>query len=414
MTRKSFRFAALTAVLAICCARAGGAAVGDLVATVNVPAAAQCGIATSVGAVPGALVGFPAIPALLVISCYGQNQLYYLDPSTNPATLVLTVTTNPTPAGGWGSLAYRSDFNDLSGCGNDAADHPVYSINPNTGATTLLFNSVAGLTICDGHTWDAIEQTFYVSPDVSTTVYRFDALGSPDGSFPVAAGCPNSGVAIGGSVLYEACNGVLTIFRTNKTDGSVLSSFTSAGSRTEDLECDPLTFGDLGLDVMWSKDAFDNHLFAFEIPAGECGFGGDTSSIEVALDIKPTSCPNPINCKSKGLVPVAILGTASLDVTEIDPASVRLMGVVPLRTALQDVAAPFVPFIGKTKCTDCTTQGPDGFLDLTLKFDTAALLQAIGPAADRACLVLTLTGNLREEFGGTPIVGEDVMRFQCQ
>lgn len=137
--------------------------------------------------------------------------------------------------------------------------------------------------------------------------------------------------------------------------------------------------------------------------------------IEVPVDIKPQSCPNPLNCRDSGVLPVAILGTADFDVTQVDPASVRLEGVPPLRSALEDVATPFAPFTGKQDCQiDCTHAGPDGFLDLTLQFDTQEVLNAIGPVEDRACLVLQLTGNLKPEFGGTPIVGEDVVRILCR
>ena len=40
--------------------------------------------------------------------------------------------------------------------------------------------------------------------------------------------------------------------------------------------------------------------------------------ITVAIDIKPGSDPNSINTKSKGVIPVAILGSASFDVTDVD------------------------------------------------------------------------------------------------
>ena len=72
--------------------------------------------------------------------------------------------------------------------------------------------------------------------------------------------------------------------------------------------------------------------------------------IEVAVDIRPGSCPNPLNCKSKGVLPVAILGTAELDVTSIDPVTVRLAGAYPLRFELEDVATPFTPLTGKQDC----------------------------------------------------------------
>jgi hypothetical protein len=47
-------------------------------------------------------------------------------------------------------------------------------------------------------------------------------------------------------------------------------------------------------------------------------------------------------------------------------------------------------------------------MDLTLKFSTVELAAALGKPADD-CIVLHLTGNLKVEFGGTPIVGEDVV-----
>lgn len=42
----------------------------------------------------------------------------------------------------------------------------------------------------------------------------------------------------------------------------------------------------------------------------------------VDIDIKPWSCPNSINLKSRGVVPVAILSTSSFDATTVDPATV--------------------------------------------------------------------------------------------
>jgi hypothetical protein len=137
--------------------------------------------------------------------------------------------------------------------------------------------------------------------------------------------------------------------------------------------------------------------------------GVPTFEIEVPVDIHPTSCLNPFNVGQGGVTPVAILGTADFDVTQVDPASVVLAEVAPLRWAYEDVATPFEPFIGKVDPYDCTTDGPDGFMDLTLKFKSQELVAAIGEVADGDVLVLSLTGNLMEEFGGTPIIGEDVI-----
>jgi hypothetical protein len=73
------------------------------------------------------------------------------------------------------------------------------------------------------------------------------------------------------------------------------------------------------------------------------------------------------------------------------------------------VATPFEQSVDKEDCfEDCNEYGPDGSMDLTVKFDNQEVVEALGDLEDRDCLVLTLTGNLKEEFGGTSIVGEDV------
>jgi hypothetical protein len=127
------------------------------------------------------------------------------------------------------------------------------------------------------------------------------------------------------------------------------------------------------------------------------------------VDIKPGSCPNPLNIKSKGVLPIAILGTETFDVTRIAPDSVLLEGVAPLRWSIEDVATPSEPVVGKQDCLDCTDEGPDGFPDLTLKFDTQEVVDVIDPVADRECRVLQLTGDLKAEYGGTTFMGEDVV-----
>lgn len=132
--------------------------------------------------------------------------------------------------------------------------------------------------------------------------------------------------------------------------------------------------------------------------------------VEVPVDFRPGSCPNPLNLTSKGVLPVAILGTAELDVTNIDPASILLNGMPPLRWSFEDVGTPFMPYIGKFDCAmDCNDYGPDGYYDLSLKFDTEAIAATLGDPPDGMCVALTLTGNFKEDYdAGGPIIGEDV------
>ena len=115
------------------------------------------------------------------------------------------------------------------------------------------------------------------------------------------------------------------------------------------------------------------------------------------VDIKPGSVPNSVNQKSKGVLPVAILGTADFDVTEVefdsllfgDPLLIDNGGtaVSPLRSALEDVSG-------------------DGLLDLTLKFSTRDLVEFGALGSDT--VEGLLTGALLD---GTPFAGMDSIRI---
>ncbi len=124
-------------------------------------------------------------------------------------------------------------------------------------------------------------------------------------------------------------------------------------------------------------------------------------NILVDIDIKPQSCPNPFNTKAKGVLPVAVLGTEDFDATTVDPATVLLEGVAPLRWNFEDVSTPVES--GADTC-ECTTEGPDGYMDMTLKFDHREILAALGTVQDGEMRVLTLTGMT---YDSIPIMGQD-------
>jgi len=109
------------------------------------------------------------------------------------------------------------------------------------------------------------------------------------------------------------------------------------------------------------------------------------------LDIHPTSCPNPINSNGKGLTPVALLGSENFDISKVELSSLRLEGLAPESIALGDVSRPVE---GRDDVCDCTTEGPDGWDDLLLKFDTQKLAGLLEPVKPGETRVLTLTGNL--------------------
>ena len=148
-------------------------------------------------------------------------------------------------------------------------------------------------------------------------------------------------------------------------------------------------------------------IFVLLVPCGV--FAQDTPPTSVYVDVKPGGCENPLNIKSKGVLSVAILGTSEFDVSEIDPASISLVEIAPIRSCIKDVAAPpaSVPTC-PNPCTDTET-GPDGLTDLTLKFNTQEIVKALGGwdgVSDGQCVILGLTGVL---YDGTPIAGQDVV-----
>lgn len=353
---------------------------GDLLATVNVAPAAQCAtIGTSVAVIPGIAVNQDLnYPILLATSCFSdgsdRNRIYLLNPADG--ALVQTITTSFTPERGWGSLAMRPDRGDLLACANNEADtgeHGIYRIDIDPfnsvtdGTATFMFNAAAGLDICDGVAWDAPDDTIWMSPDISDTIYHYSEAGALLGTIPVPSGCPNSGVAVGGSSLFAACNGVLTVHQLDKSTGAVFQSFASAGQRTEDLDCDPFTFGALGSPTgktaMWSKDAFTNQLYAFEIPNGTCGpLGGpptipgacsDGSTVDTdgdgLLDCWETG---GVDANGDGTIDLVLYdddGDGTVEASELPSAMHKDIYVEidymaqhqPLATAVSDVVAAF-------------------------------------------------------------------------
>lgn len=137
--------------------------------------------------------------------------------------------------------------------------------------------------------------------------------------------------------------------------------------------------------------------------------------IELPLDIKPGSCPNAFNPRSHGVLPVALLGTECVDVMDVDLASLWLARadgegepVAPLDGPsgpgfeYEDVATPY---LGEEPC-GCNEMMGDGFMDLTMKFRTQMVVNALMlcETPNGTSVELMLTGTLAD---GTPFVAYD-------
>jgi hypothetical protein len=122
----------------------------------------------------------------------------------------------------------------------------------------------------------------------------------------------------------------------------------------------------------------------------------------ITVDIKPGSCPNPLNVKSKGVLPVAILGNESFYVTEVDPETLRLVNEsAPFDVPNETQIAPRWSYNDVNK---------DGWVDLISHFkaqDVMAICPTLVPDGDD--LVLKLKGDLLSVFGSVPIEGADTV-----
>jgi hypothetical protein len=275
--------------------RVVSAFIGEQVVHVNLPAEASCSPGpsegSSVAVVPATAIDPTlTVPLLIATSCYSdsptRNEIYYSNPATSPgypATLVHTITTESVSDRGWGALGFRADHGDLLGCtSNSDGHHDVYRIDVQTGATTFMFAApeARGYTVCEGIAWDGASQEVYVSSEVSSTRYVYSESGTLLRSFPNPNGCSTavsggSGLAVSGDSVYEACEGAIQVYEVIKsTPTTEITHFRSGDQRPTDIECDPVTFASLGKHVIWSREFYDNAVYAFEIPSGTCNLGG--------------------------------------------------------------------------------------------------------------------------------------------
>ena len=152
------------------------------------------------------------------------------------------------------------------------------------------------------------------------------------------------------------------------------------------------------------------------VAGGLCGAAYVFScATDAHMDIKPGGCPNPVNPKSNGVVPVALAGSDVFDVNDVDVSSLVLgrsdgvgSQITPatknngrLHASLVDVATP----LEGTDC-DCHERGGDGIDDLMIKFSTPEMSRAFELDALRpgSTVELVLRGFLQD---GTTFVATD-------
>lgn len=113
-----------------------------------------------------------------------------------------------------------------------------------------------------------------------------------------------------------------------------------------------------------------------------------STTLEVAVDIKPSDPGNRVNLRSRGKLPVAIYSDAFFDATTIDPASVEMAGAGVAATKRKLMAKP-------------ADLNEDGIVDLLVMFPTAELVPGLLPDG-----LATLTGVT---FDGVNVAGTDIL-----
>jgi hypothetical protein len=110
--------------------------------------------------------------------------------------------------------------------------------------------------------------------------------------------------------------------------------------------------------------------------------------IAVDIDIKPDSTENRININDHGAIPVAVLGSDSFDVTQIEASTCALQGMS-------------VKMVGKSLKTLAHIEDAnfDGYMDLVMQIEDSDGDFSEGQTEAK------LSCNLKEDFGGTLIEG---------
>jgi len=118
-----------------------------------------------------------------------------------------------------------------------------------------------------------------------------------------------------------------------------------------------------------------------------------------ALDIEPNAGPNTLNLASKGVLKVALLGSADADVSRITLSTLRLENAAPFRYKLSDLGS-------KSEITDSSggSRERDGYQDVLLYFRTQDVLSVLRDREFNTVQRLTLRGKL---LGGTDIAATD-------
>ena len=319
----------------------------------------------------------------------------------------------------------------------------VLRITPSDGSTQSMgiFEFPSATDLCVPHVsgyisglaYDAATDSLWLADDMGRTIFNTGidrTTGVPQlavtnssmaTSFDLqaAGGHCNSGIAVVGETLWladvqgcgmDCATGQLVQVDKLGVGIAFIETFMTAANGTTTpylpygLTFDDQTYASEGKCVLWTNEATFStagpRVAAWEIPCpaggggggGGGGGSGGGDAMTVAIDIKPGSDQNTINMASAGTIPVAILGSATFDVTTIDPETVTLAGG----------AVRVVGKASRLQCTERDSNG-DGFIDMVCQCTNLTEFITVNGESVGVLEALTITGQ--------PIMGSDIVRI---
>ena len=183
---------------------------------------------------------------------------------------------------------------------------------------------------------------------------------------------PNEGANTFQAVLYEGSNCIELRYLAITTDDFVAGIENQDG--TDGIDVTALVAP--GVCISFCPETTGNPCEGLEIPR--------------TLIIMQGACPAPVNAKSNGLTPMALVGDMDFDVSLVDLDSIELrrcdgLGGVAYpfasQTRIKDLNHPNLDDVGcgedQVGCACNEDQESDGIDDLSMKFKTAAMTAAL-------------------------------------